>query len=30
MLNVPGTGFKQLNGPYDAKVVGDCCGLTHP
>jgi hypothetical protein len=30
MLNVPGNGFNMLNGPYDAKVVGDYFGLTHP
>jgi hypothetical protein len=29
-LNVPGHGFDQLNGPYDAKVVGDYNGLTPP
>ncbi len=26
----PGNGFDQLNGPYDAKVVGDFTGLTRP
>jgi len=25
-----GNGFDQLNGPYDAKVVGDFTGLTNP
>jgi hypothetical protein len=30
MLNMPGNGFNQLNGPYDAKVVGDYTGLTPP
>jgi len=30
MLNVAGNGFNQLNGPYDAKVVGDYTGLTRP
>jgi hypothetical protein len=25
-----GTGFDELNGPYDAKVVGDFTGLTPP
>ncbi|GAC1544693.1 MAG: hypothetical protein NVS2B17_26140 [Candidatus Velthaea sp.] len=30
MLNVIGNGFDQLNGPYDAKVVGDYTGLTPP
>jgi hypothetical protein len=25
-----GNGFNQLNGPYDAKVVGDYTGLTPP
>jgi hypothetical protein len=29
-LNVPGSGFNRLNGPYDAKVVGDYTGLTPP
>lgn len=29
-LNVAGNGFNQLNGPYDAKVVGDFTGLTPP
>ena len=29
-LNVPGNGFDQLYGPYDAKVVGDYTGLTPP
>jgi hypothetical protein len=27
---VPGTGFNMLNGPYDAKVIGDYTGLTNP
>jgi hypothetical protein len=30
VLNVLGSGFDQLNGPYDAKVVGDFTGLTPP
>ena len=30
MLNVIGIGLDQLNGPYDAKVVGDYTGLTNP
>lgn len=30
MLNVPGNGFDQLNGPYDAKKIGDFTGLTPP
>ncbi len=29
-LGVVGTGFNQLNAPYDAKVIGDYTGLTHP
>jgi hypothetical protein len=29
-LNVTGDGFNQLNGPYDAKVIGDFNGLTPP
>ena len=29
-LNVAGSGFNQLNAPYDAKVVGDFTGLTPP
>ncbi len=29
-INVPGAGFNRLNGPYDAKVVGDYTGLTPP
>jgi hypothetical protein len=29
-LNNPGNGSDQLNGPYDAKVVGDFTGLTRP
>jgi outer membrane protein assembly factor BamB len=28
--SAPGNGFDQLNGPYDAKVVGDFTGLTRP
>ena len=30
MLNIPGSSFNQLNGPYDAKVIGDYTGLTPP
>jgi hypothetical protein len=30
MIGVAGTGFDQLNAPYDAKVVGDFTGLTVP
>jgi hypothetical protein len=30
MIGVTGTGFNQLNAPYDAKVVGDYTGLTPP
>lgn len=30
MTNVIGNGFNQLNGPYDAKQVGDFTGLTPP
>jgi hypothetical protein len=30
VLNVTGAGFDQLNGPYDAKVIGDFTGLTPP
>jgi hypothetical protein len=30
MINVGGDGFNQLNGPYDAKEVGDFTGLTPP
>lgn len=30
MLNVIGDGFNQLNGPYDAKKIGDFTGLTPP
>jgi hypothetical protein len=30
MLNVIGAGFNQLNGPYDAKKIGDFTGLTPP
>jgi len=29
-IGVAGTGFDMLNGPYDAKVVGDYTGLTPP
>jgi len=29
-LNAPGSGFDRLNGPYDAKVIGDYTGLTPP
>ncbi|HEY4037514.1 MAG TPA: hypothetical protein VGM15_01730, partial [Burkholderiaceae bacterium] len=29
-LNASGAGFDRLNGPYDAKVVGDYTGLTPP
>lgn len=29
-INAPGNGFDQLNGPYDAKVIGDFTGLTPP
>lgn len=29
-LNMPGSGYDQLNGPYDAKQVGDFTGLTPP
>lgn len=29
-LNVAGAGFDQLNGPYDAKNIGDSTGLTPP
>ncbi len=29
-IAVAGTGFDLLNGPYDAKVVGDYTGLTPP
>jgi NHL repeat/PQQ enzyme repeat len=29
-LNVVGSGFDLLNGPYDAKIVGDYTGLTPP
>jgi hypothetical protein len=29
-LNSPGDGFNELNGPYDAKQVGDFTGLTPP
>ncbi len=30
MIAVPGTGFNMLNGPYDAKILGDYTGLTPP
>jgi hypothetical protein len=30
VLNVTGVGFDQLNGPYDAKAIGDFTGLTPP
>jgi hypothetical protein len=30
MTNVGGSGFNQLNGPYDAKLIGDFTGLTPP
>ena len=29
-MQVTGTGFDQLNVPYDAKVIGDYTGLTPP
>jgi hypothetical protein len=29
-IDTDGTGFDQLNAPYDAKVVGDFTGLTPP
>lgn len=29
-IAVAGLGFDQLNGPYDAKVIGDYTGLTPP
>jgi PQQ-like domain len=29
-IAVPGNSFDQLNGPYDAKVIGDYTGLTAP
>jgi hypothetical protein len=29
-LNAPGAGFNQLDGPYDAKAVGDFTGITPP
>lgn len=29
-LNMPGDGADRLDGPYDAKVVGDFTGLTPP
>jgi len=30
MIGVAGTGFNELNAPYDAKVIGDYTGLTPP
>ena len=30
MIGVTGTGFNQLNAPYDAKVIGAYTGLTPP
>jgi hypothetical protein len=30
MTNVGGNGFNQLNGPYDAKQIGDYTGITPP
>lgn len=30
MTNVMGNGFNKLNGPYDAKKIGDWTGLTPP
>ncbi len=30
MLNHRGSGFDQLNAPYDAKVIGDYTGLSNP
>ena len=30
VLNVGGVDFDMLNGPYDAKVIGDLTGLTPP
>jgi len=30
MTNVGGNGFNQLNGPYDAKQIGDYAGPTPP
>jgi outer membrane protein assembly factor BamB len=29
-MGTPGNGSNQLNGPCDAKVIGDCTGLTPP
>lgn len=29
-INVPSAGFDRLNGPYDAKKIGDYTGLTPP
>jgi hypothetical protein len=29
-IGVAGTGFDELNTPYDAKVVGDYTGLSAP
>ena len=30
MIQTDGTGFNQLNAPYDAKIIGDYTGLTPP
>jgi hypothetical protein len=30
VTNVGGNGFNRLNGPYDAKQIGDFTGLTPP
>ena len=30
VLNAPGSHGHQLNGPYDAKVIGDYTGITPP
>jgi hypothetical protein len=29
-ISAPGNAFNELNGPYDAKVIGDFTGLTPP
>jgi outer membrane protein assembly factor BamB len=29
-MGAPGNGYNQLSGPCDAKVIGDCTGLTPP
>jgi hypothetical protein len=29
-IGITGNGFDELNGPYDAKVIGDFTGLTPP